>query len=244
MLSTQDPKWGLKSPSDHLRHRSGGTVDQNQINSSRNVVAVSLFDHSHTRKSPRCERHCCLEQSNKESALNGLILDPQLVLRVDALKESMVRICPECNAELEAEVCPKDGRRTVDAAVFKREQTDPYLEVTVDGKYRIETRLGQGGFGAVYRAQHVDTGGDVAIKILKRELADDETVVKRFYLEAQNTHKLHHPNTVRLNDFGHMEGGALYTVMEYVRGRTLASVLDQEGALPPRALCAHHLAGA
>ncbi|MGC6416506.1 MAG: protein kinase domain-containing protein [Bradymonadia bacterium] len=144
----------------------------------------------------------------------------------------MVRICPECNAELEAEVCPKDGRRTVDAAVFKREQTDPYLEVTVDGKYRIETRLGHGGFGAVYRAQHVDTGGDVAIKILKRELADDETVVKRFYLEAQNTHKLHHPNTVRLNDFGHMEGGALYTVMEYVRGRTLASVLDQEGALP------------
>jgi len=143
-----------------------------------------------------------------------------------------VRICPECNLETEAEACPKDGFVTVDKAEFERARVDPYLNQTIDGKYRIEGLLGSGGFGAVYRARHVDTGGHIAVKILRNDLTGDQTAIKRFYLEAQNTHKLHHPNTVRMTDFGRLEDGALYIVMEFVRGRNLGALLKTTPRLP------------
>jgi serine/threonine protein kinase len=65
---------------------------------------------------------------------------------------------------MEADVCPADGRLTVDAAIFDRQRIDDYLGQVIGSKSRIEKLLGRGGFGTVYKAQHVDTGGDVAVK--------------------------------------------------------------------------------
>jgi serine/threonine-protein kinase len=110
---------------------------------------------------------------------------------------------------------------------------DPFLGMTIDGKYLIEERLGRGAMaGGVYRARHAGTGGFVAIKLVRADLVPDESFIRRFYVEAQNTHRLHHPNTVRVSDFGRTAEGVLYLVMEFLPGRMLAAVLEKDAPLP------------
>lgn len=142
----------------------------------------------------------------------------------DAL-EVLVRICPACNTRTDAERCPNDDRPTVDEAKLRSSRKDPFIGVVVEGRYAVEERLGRGGFGAVYKARHTETGGHVAIKLLHAQMAEDDDAIRRFYIEAQNTHKLQHPNTVRVSDFGRTDEGVLYLVMEYVAGMSLAAVL-------------------
>ncbi len=141
-----------------------------------------------------------------------------------------MRVCPKCAVETEAEICPQDDTPTVDAEKLKV-KADPSLGMVIAGKYRVEERLGKGGFGAVYRARHVETAGAVAVKLVRGELIDDETIIRRFYLEAQNTHKLHHPNTVRVSDFGRTDEGTLYLVMEFVQGHVLSDELRLRGPM-------------
>ena len=130
-------------------------------------------------------------------------------------------MCPECGLKGPMERCPEDGRTMV-LAERLRPSTDPYMLLTIDGKYRLESRIGKGGFGSVYRAVHVVTGGQVAVKVLRSDFMYDEGIVRRFYIEAQNTHRLHHPNTVRVSDFGKLASGELYLVMEFVQGDPLS----------------------
>jgi serine/threonine protein kinase len=105
---------------------------------------------------------------------------------------------------------------------------DTWIGRTIAERYRIVAPLGHGGFGGVCRATHIETGGDVAVKMIHAHHASDPKIVERFNLEARNTHGLHHPNTVRLTAFGRAEGGELYLVSEYINGRTLADVVAHE----------------
>jgi serine/threonine protein kinase len=143
----------------------------------------------------------------------------------------MSRICPECDFKTEDETCPKDGRGTIDESIFSRQRQDPNLGLRIADKYVVEERLGRGGMAAVYRARHLQTGGNVAVKLMRPELEESESAIKRFYIEAQNTHKLRHSNTVTVSDFGHTKDGILYLVMEYVQGRSLSRALKDEGRL-------------
>ncbi|MDP6943555.1 MAG: serine/threonine-protein kinase, partial [Myxococcota bacterium] len=144
-----------------------------------------------------------------------------------------MRICPECDTRTEAERCPKDGRQTVDESRLKVRSVDPNIGLVIEGKYELVERLGRGGMGSVYRAVHKETGGHVAIKIMRADMVEEEGAIKRFYIEAQNTHKLHHPNTVRVSDFGQTDDGVLFLVMEYVQGQSLQKVLKTEGRMAP-----------
>jgi TOMM system kinase/cyclase fusion protein len=105
-------------------------------------------------------------------------------------------------------------------------------------RYRIDEKLGEGGFGTVYRAQQVATGQFVAIKLIRLIGGDDasgiERRIARFEREMQLCAKLHHPNLVRLIDSGQNSDGVVYTVFEYVPGRTLADILAKEGPLAPQ----------
>jgi serine/threonine protein kinase len=106
----------------------------------------------------------------------------------------------------------------------------------LDGKYRIEERLGQGGMGAVYRATHLGTKRTVAVKVIRPRYANDEEFVERFRREAEAAGRLRHPNVVDVTDFGLAQtagGRVAYLVMEYLDGCTLAEVLNEEGRLPP-----------
>jgi len=106
--------------------------------------------------------------------------------------------------------------------------------IVLDGKYRIETLLGQGGMGAVYRATHLGTTRTVAVKIIHPRFSHDPEFVERFRREAEASGRLRHPNVVDVTDFGFAPmptGQVAYLVMEYLDGRSLADVLAKEGRL-------------
>ncbi len=108
----------------------------------------------------------------------------------------------------------------------------PPVGMVVAGKYEIEALIGQGGMGAVYRAQHVLTHRRVALKWL---LADDEAMRMRFVREARAMGALEHPNVVGILDIGE-ESGAVYLVMEYVEGESLREHLNRKPVSAARAV--------
>ena len=95
----------------------------------------------------------------------------------------------------------------------------------IGGKYKILKQIGRGGFGAVFRCQHIGTGQDVAVKVLALPGGENDVVFQRFFLEARSTAGLGHPNTLRVFDFGQDQTGACFLVMELLDGRTLADEL-------------------
>ena len=105
---------------------------------------------------------------------------------------------------------------------------DPWLGRVVDGRYRVQSRIGTGGMGVVYRVEHLHLGKTAAMKVLSPDTASKPEAVRRFRLEAQSVSKLNHPNIVQTFDFGQFDG-ALYLVMEYIKGDDLASLLRREG---------------
>jgi serine/threonine protein kinase len=170
--------------------------------------------------------------------------------------------CPSCDRELEtgAEFCPHDGTSLTTAAIetgsgriraisakddtgsvvdILREQPEPrrrfeaLIGQTLDGRYRIERILGEGGMGIVFLATHVVIEKPVAIKVLKRDPARDEKIAKRFVREARAASRISHPNIIDVTDFGSTEDGLTYSVMEYVEGSTLGRVIKESAPLPP-----------
>ena len=108
---------------------------------------------------------------------------------------------------------------------------DPVIGRVIDGRYRVQARIGQGGMGAVYRVEHVAMGKLAAMKMLHPSLSQETEVVLRFRREAEAVSRLSHPNTVQVFDFGETHG-SLYLVMELVRGEDLGVLLKRDGALP------------
>ncbi|MEO8360696.1 MAG: serine/threonine-protein kinase [Vicinamibacteria bacterium] len=111
----------------------------------------------------------------------------------------------------------------------------PEIGELIDAKYRIESLLGQGGMGAVFRASHAHTGRSVALKVIVPAFAGDETFLRRFEREARAAGSLRHPNIVDVTDFGYAttsRGRLAYLVMEFLDGCSLADVLRQQTGLP------------
>jgi serine/threonine protein kinase len=92
----------------------------------------------------------------------------------------------------------------------------------LEDKYEIESFLGRGGMGVVYRARHLGLGAPRAIKIMHRELAENEDYLERFRNEAKLAEELRHPNVVTLYDLSPLPDGTPYIVWEYVEGETLS----------------------
>ncbi|HKP63091.1 MAG TPA: protein kinase [Polyangiales bacterium] len=114
------------------------------------------------------------------------------------------------------------------------EQTDepPSLIGTlVANKYRVDALLGSGSTGDVYLCTHIGLDKVVALKILHADMVKHENFVERFKREARAASKLSHPNSVRVLDFGEDPNGVLYIAMEYIAGRDLWSMLDEEWPL-------------
>jgi serine/threonine protein kinase len=110
-----------------------------------------------------------------------------------------------------------------------------YLGQVLDGKYRLERLLGQGGMGAVYLATHLGTDRYVALKLISPQFMRNEEFVERFKREARAAGRLRHPNVVDVTDFGFSSEGhdrVAYLVMEYLDGCTLSDVLAEENRLP------------
>jgi eukaryotic-like serine/threonine-protein kinase len=102
----------------------------------------------------------------------------------------------------------------------------------IAGKYVIDTLVGEGAMGAVYKARQTTLGTTLALKVLHGELASDPMFAARFLREAQAASRVDHPSSMRVVDFGEESDGLLYIAMEYVDGKTLARILDDRGPLP------------
>ncbi|MFT3694359.1 MAG: serine/threonine-protein kinase [Kofleriaceae bacterium] len=138
-------------------------------------------------------------------------------------------------------------------------QPDLLLGQTV-GNYRVTEKLGEGGMGSVYLAEHPTIGKKVALKVLHAEFATNAEVVERFFNEAKSVNAIGHPNIVDILDYGVIQTSPrpqdqlVYFIMEFLNGLTLAQVIRQESPLPPEralmislqvadALAASHRAG-
>ncbi|MBK9515995.1 MAG: protein kinase [Anaeromyxobacter sp.] len=131
-----------------------------------------------------------------------------------------VNFCPACGEDLRG-------------GASERTATQALLGAVVADRYRLLSLLGEGGMGAVYKAEHIRMGKVLALKLLRGAFARDEGAVARFRSEAQIVSRLSHPHTIAVFDFGELPGGdGFYLAMEYVPGRDLATVLHEQGALP------------
>jgi len=99
------------------------------------------------------------------------------------------------------------------------------------GRYTLTREIGEGGMASVYLGRHALLKRPIAIKILKRALANEETIV-RFEREVQAASQLSHPNSIEIYDYGRTRSGDFYYVMEFLDGITLAALVARDGALP------------
>src|SRR5262245_12745165 len=101
------------------------------------------------------------------------------------------------------------------------------------GRYRLDSKIAEGGFGVVYKATQLQLNRAVAVKIISTELEEGgDEAKRRFMLEAATLAKLVHHNVVTIHDYGETEDGDLFIVMEYLDGHPLDEVIEREGPLP------------
>ena len=102
------------------------------------------------------------------------------------------------------------------------------------GKYQLDSCIGSGGMGEIYRARRLHIGDTVAVKVLRPDVIENEKTRQRFYREARAAAALHHPNAVVIHDFGEDTDGTAYIVMELLLGRSLRQLLVESGTVTPK----------
>ena len=143
---------------------------------------------------------------------------------------SSLKICPQCGAEYELDqrFCPKDG------TTLRQQKAGVDLVGTiVADRYHVLRKLGEGGMGQVYLAEHVKMGRKSALKVMNPAMVKDADAISRFNREAANASRINHPHVADVYDFGETTDGIIYLAMEFVDGPTLTKLIDELGALPP-----------
>ncbi len=144
-----------------------------------------------------------------------------------------MKYCQLCRTEYPEHetICPKDGLRLV-----AHGHRDPWIGVRLKNVYELETLIGAGGVGRVYKATQSPLGRPVAVKIVE-PTSDGTGMIKRFYREARMLAGVHHANVVTIHDAGNTEAGIFYLVMELLQGRSLAAYVPAgKGLSIPRAV--------
>ena len=143
---------------------------------------------------------------------------------------SDVKVCPTCGTEypLSERFCPRDG-----SALRSQNAQGDLVGTMIAERYHIIKKLGEGGMGAVYLAEHVKMGRKSAIKVMNPGMNQDPDAIARFNREASNASRMNHPNICAIYDFGETSEGLIYLAMEFIEGQSLTSLIEQNGALPP-----------
>lgn len=140
-----------------------------------------------------------------------------------------MKLCLVCNFQTsqEQEICPRDGSNMVTVG------EDPLLGMVIEGRYRIQSVIGQGSAGTVYKAVQELIGREVAIKVLHEYLVSDEEFIKRFRQEAKASSRLSHPNIITIYDFGVIpQGNRPYIAMDLLVGTPLSDFLSENERVP------------
>lgn len=140
----------------------------------------------------------------------------------------MAKVCMMCGGTFPdtTTFCPKDG-----SALRAAVPVDDLIGEVFCDRYVVTDLLGEGGMGAVYAARDVRLPQQVAIKVLREQGMADPSVIARFRQEAEAASRINHDRVARVTDFGFMNDGRAYLVMEYVGGRTLKQMVTELGPL-------------
>jgi serine/threonine-protein kinase len=140
-----------------------------------------------------------------------------------------VKICPVCATEYHDDVrfCPNDGQTLRSSG-----PTQDLVGQVLADRYHILKKLGEGGMGQVYLAEHVKMGRRSAIKVMNPSMVYDPEAVARFNREAANASRISDSHVCAIYDFGETPDGLIYLAMEFIEGEPLTELLRQEGALP------------
>jgi eukaryotic-like serine/threonine-protein kinase len=109
---------------------------------------------------------------------------------------------------------------------------DPLVGMVVSERYRIIRKVGEGGLGAVYQAEHAVIGKRVALKVLFADLSRRAELVARFLQEAKSASRIGHENVIDISDFGQTGEGLVYVAMEFLEGQDLGRALKAERTMP------------
>jgi len=140
------------------------------------------------------------------------------------------KVCPQCGTRYEADhmFCFLDG-----AALIQAQTSTDLVGSIIADRYRVLSKLGDGGMGQVYLAEHVRMKRRCAVKIMRPQLMSDPVAVVRFNREAENASQISHPNVCAVYDFGETPTGLIYLAMEFIDGEPLAKVFEREQSLLP-----------
>jgi len=141
------------------------------------------------------------------------------------------KVCPQCGTEYPANArfCETDGAALRSAA---GEGADLEGSIIAE-RYHILRKLGEGGMGRVYLAEHVKMGRKSALKVLHAGMVKNVDAITRFNREAANASRISHANVATVYDFGETPDGLIYLAMEYVEGVPLTAIVAENGPLPP-----------
>ena len=142
----------------------------------------------------------------------------------------MPKTCPVCATTYPDSdaFCPKDG-----STLRLDEGATSLVGSVIADRYLVSKLLGEGGMGQVYLAGHVRLPQQAAIKVLHASMVQDAGAIARFNREAANAARIEHERVARVFDFGETNTGLVYLAMEFVPGRTLRSLLEEQGRLAP-----------
>ncbi|HKA60292.1 MAG TPA: serine/threonine-protein kinase, partial [Gemmatimonadales bacterium] len=140
-----------------------------------------------------------------------------------------MKVCPVCSTEYADDVkfCPRDGQTLRSA----KPVADLVGQVVAD-RYHVLRKLGEGGMGRVYLAEHVKMGRRSAIKVMNPAMVHDPAALARFNREASNASRINHPNVCAIYDFGETADGLVFLAMEFIEGEPLSDLLIRERVLP------------
>jgi tRNA A-37 threonylcarbamoyl transferase component Bud32 len=140
------------------------------------------------------------------------------------------KVCPQCGTRYEADhmFCFLDG-----AALIQAQNSTDLVGSVIADRYRVVSKLGDGGMGQVFLAEHVRMKRRCAVKIMRPQLMSDPVAVVRFNREAENASQISHPNVCAVYDFGETNTGLIYLAMEFIDGEPLSRTLEQEVSLIP-----------
>lgn len=145
-----------------------------------------------------------------------------------------MKICPRCHAKFEdsANVCNQDGTKLETVPEQDTKVFDDLVGKVLAGRFKILSKIGQGGMGAVYKAEQIRMGRVCAIKVIPHEMAKDRDAIDRFDREAKMSALINDQHAVTVYDFGETEDGMYFLAMEFVEGETLSTLMRREGILP------------
>ena len=137
------------------------------------------------------------------------------------------KTCPQCGNSYDAEqrFCPRDG------STLRAPPGSDMVGSVIADRYLILSRIGEGGMGQVYLAEHVKMKRKSAVKVMHQGMVHDQDAIQRFNREASNASAIQHPNVAAIYDFGETADGLIYLAMEFVDGEPLTKIIERQGAL-------------